>query len=77
MFKDAFSRDDQIELSRTIHDLNERVDCKIMLSNSKSSFINDLYSDFRRVETIKAKRMISCKGDGRGPIGELLIMNYG
>jgi len=46
-----------------------------MLSNSEHPLIKELYKDFE-IKIVKAKRMISCNGKGRGPINELVIKNY-
>ncbi len=49
----------------------------VMLSNSDTEFIRDLYdSAFFNLATVKAPRMINCKGDGRGVVNEVLITNY-
>lgn len=48
----------------------------MLLSNSNTEFIRELYKDFTIIE-IQAKRAINCKGDKRGKITELLIKgNY-
>jgi len=60
----------------------DQVGAYLMLSNSDpkntnpdDNFFDDLYKGFT-IERIKAKRMISSKGAGRGEINELLIRNY-
>lgn len=47
----------------------------LMQSNSDTTLIRALYYGFR-IETVRANRAINSKGDKRGPISELLIMNY-
>jgi len=47
----------------------------VMLSNSDTNFIKNLNEDFR-IETVKANRFINCIGNKRGPINELVILNY-
>ena len=46
-----------------------------MLSNSDTSFINDLYKNYKIIK-VKAKRNINSKADKRSPINEVIIMNY-
>lgn len=53
----------------------DRVRGYFMLSNSDTPFIRDLYKGFK-IEEVNASRSISCKGNGRGKTGELLIRNY-
>jgi DNA adenine methylase len=71
--RDSFSEDDQRTLFKVFDDLAKR-GCLLMQSNSATPLIKDLYSGYR-VEEIFAKRMISCKGDGRGAIKEVVILN--
>jgi DNA adenine methylase len=50
---------------------------KIMLSNSDTAFIRNLYSsNIWYIDTVQAPRMVNCKPDGRGAVNELLITNY-
>lgn len=73
--KHGFAIADQIRLSETVADLTKR-GCKVMLSNSSAPIIYDLYAgDYRLVE-MQARRNINSKGNRRGPVKELLILNY-
>ncbi len=72
--KNSFSEKDQERLMKTFKTLDSR-GCYVMLSNSYSDFIADLYSEFEP-ETILANRMINCKGDKRGKIKELVVKNW-
>ncbi|MBE2221209.1 MAG: DNA adenine methylase [Anaerolineae bacterium] len=73
--KDGFALADQIRLSETVDILTKR-NCKVMLSNSSAPIIYDLYAkDYRLVE-MQARRNINSKATHRGPIKELLILNY-
>ncbi|NTV40780.1 MAG: DNA adenine methylase [Candidatus Moranbacteria bacterium] len=72
--KDSFTKDDQLKLRDVFIELDKR-GCYVMLSNSHSPFINDIYKKYRR-ETVMANRAINCKASGRGKIKELLILNY-
>jgi len=72
--KDDFGLTQQEQLAKTFRELDTR-GCKVMLSNSATESIRSLYSGFR-TEKLKAIRAINSKPTGRGPIDELLIMNY-
>jgi DNA adenine methylase len=72
--KNAFRSEDQERLALTFRKLSRR-GCHVMLSNSDSEYVRDLYSKFH-IETVKANRAINCKGERRGAVNELLIMNY-
>jgi DNA adenine methylase len=70
----SFLEKDQSRLADVYRELDEK-GCKLMLSNSYSDFILELYSDYR-IEKVSAKRMINCNGNGRGAIAEAVILNY-
>ena len=70
----GFTKDDQIRLKCACDQLNNR-NVKFMLSNSDTSFINDLYKNYKIIK-VKAKRNINSKADKRSPINEVIIMNY-
>lgn len=72
--RDDFGEADQKRLAKTFRQLNKK-GCRVMLSNSCTPFIRKLYDGHRR-ERVFARRAISCKGDGRGGISELVILNY-
>jgi len=79
--KDGFSDDEQKRLADFFKDMDKQ-GAHLMLSNSdpknenpEDNFFDDLYKNFK-IERVKAKRAISCKGSGRGEITELLITNY-
>lgn len=72
--KDSFTESDQLKLRNIFLDLDKR-GCFVMLSNSCTGFIKDIYEGFRQ-EIVLANRSINCKASGRGKIKELLIMNY-
>ncbi len=73
--KSAFGRSEQERLFKVFKDLDRR-GCKVMLSNSDTRFIRDLYKNYKK-EDILATRRINAVGSGRGAIREVLIMNYG
>ncbi|MBF0344286.1 MAG: DNA adenine methylase [Nitrospirae bacterium] len=73
--KGDFSDNDQIELSEVFTALNEK-GCHVMLSNSNTEFIKDLYRGYN-IQEIEANRAINCKGDKRGRgLFEVLIKNW-
>ncbi|GAI43246.1 unnamed protein product, partial [marine sediment metagenome] len=71
--KNNFDKSSQINLFEVFKELNRR-GCYIMLSNSYSEFILDLYKDFK-IATLKAKRNINSNSQKRGLINEVLILN--
>jgi DNA adenine methylase len=73
--KNGFARADQIRLSETIADLTKR-GCNVMLSNSSAPIVYELYAEDYRLIEMQARRNINSKGNQRGPIKELLILNY-
>ena len=71
-----FTEKDHIRLARFCKRLHER-GVKVMLSNSKTEFIQKLYSlPIFKMHVIKAARMINCDTSARQKIEELLITNY-
>jgi DNA adenine methylase len=72
--KEDFSEKDQKRLATKFKELDDR-GCFIMLSNSCTDAIFELYQEFN-IHTVQATRMINCKAEGRGKIKELLITNY-
>lgn len=72
--REGFGPRDQEDLAAVYRALDRR-GCKVMLSNSSTAWLRELYQEYYQV-TLKAKRAINCKGNGRGVIDELLVMNY-
>jgi DNA adenine methylase len=70
----CFMEKDQQELAAAVRKLDKR-GCRVMLSNSDNEFVRDLY-DGLRIETVYATRAINCRGDRRGKISEVLVLNY-
>ena len=51
--------------------------CNVMLSNSATDFILDLYKDHKyTIETVSATRSINSNALKRGKINEVLVLNY-
>ncbi|MBW4577697.1 MAG: DNA adenine methylase [Aphanothece sp. CMT-3BRIN-NPC111] len=72
--RNAFSEHDQIRLRDIVGELAHR-NVKVMLSNSDSPFIRQLYRDFN-IYTISATRSINSKASNRGKISEILVTTY-
>ena len=72
--KESFSEVDQKRLATKVREL-DRKGCLLLLSNSDTKLVNDLYSKYTRLR-VRADRMINCVGTDRTGYHELLIMNY-
>ncbi|MDB5100705.1 MAG: adenine methylase [Cyanobacteria bacterium RYN_339] len=70
----SFSEADQAALRDTFRALADR-GCKVMLSNSDTPLIRDLYADFH-VEVVMAPRFVNRDATKRGPVSELVVRNY-
>lgn len=74
--KQGFDEADQRRLAATIDDLTTR-GCRVMLSNSSAPLVYELYDrPPYRLIPIHARRNINSQANGRGPVKELLILNY-
>ena len=74
--KYGFDLSQQKRLSNVFRALDGR-GCKVMLSNSDTRSVRELYSDFEKNTIIlDALRAINCKGANRSNHRELLICNY-
>lgn len=75
--KEGFLDKEQIELRDTAVELSKR-GCFVMLSNSDTPFINDIYSGIKdfHINKVEAGRAVNSKASGRGKITEVLIINY-
>ena len=72
----GFGEADQRRLADTIAQLTE-LGCDVMLSNSSAPLVYELYDNGRyHLHEISARRNINSKANGRGPVKELLILNY-
>ena len=72
----SFGRDEQRRLHNVCDDLTSR-GCKVLLSNSATDFIRELYGNANRysILDVEASRNINSVGASRGKISELLIFN--
>ena len=74
--KEPFLEPEQERLMEVFKELDER-GCKVMLSNSHTSFIMKLYDNYSDTTfTVSAGRSISCNAGRRGPVNELVVTNY-
>lgn len=65
---------EQTRLAHVYQELDRR-GCFLMLSNSNTPLIRELYAQYRIIE-VQTHRAINSNGNGRGKITELLIINY-
>jgi DNA adenine methylase len=72
--KDFFDLDAQKRLAKLFKVLDQK-GCKLLLSNSYSKEMLDLYKDFK-ITIVNAKRIINKNPDGRGNVKEILVRNY-
>jgi len=70
----GFTFTDQIRLSRVFRNLTKK-GVRVMLSNSKTEEIEELYEDFT-IHTTSAKRFINCDGNRRTGTEEIIVTNY-
>jgi DNA adenine methylase len=71
----SFGEKDQSDLADLYAKLDRR-GCLLMLSNSDTPLIRKLYAGFR-IHCVSARRMINSNGDKRGPVSEVVVLNYG
>jgi DNA adenine methylase len=72
--KGLFLEQDQRDLAEIFSRLDHKK-CLLMLSNSDTPLIRELYKKFT-IHEVQARRNINSKGDKRGFITELLICNF-
>ncbi len=74
---EGFFEKEQKELRDTFIELHKK-GCFVMLSNSDTEFINNLYKDINgvKINKIYAGRMVNADAKKRGKITEVLITNY-
>lgn len=63
------------ELLRDVFVELDRRRCKVMLSNSDTPLIHELYKGFR-IDRVAAPRAINCNAKKRGPVTEVVVRNY-
>jgi DNA adenine methylase len=72
--KDDFVEKDQIELSEVFRELDKK-GCFVMLSNSNTPLIKELYKNYN-IHEVQVARSINSKASGRSKISELVVTNY-
>jgi DNA adenine methylase len=70
----GFGREDQVQLANVFRKPADK-GCLVLLSNSDTPFIRELYSNFS-IKEVDVQRAINCKGSKRAGHKELLISNY-
>ncbi|MGT2800115.1 DNA adenine methylase [Streptococcus marmotae] len=71
---EGFSYKDQVRLRNTFKMLSEK-GAFVMLSNSSSPLVEELYQDFH-IHTVEAIRTNGAKTSSRGKISEIIVTNY-
>jgi DNA adenine methylase len=75
---DAFLEKEQKELCDVFKQLHDR-GCKVMLSNSDTPFIREIYGKLGsgiNIKTVQAGRNINSNSSGRGKVLEVVVVNY-
>ncbi len=72
--QDKFTTDDQRHLRDVFFALDRR-GCKVMLSNSDSPLIRELYAPWH-LTAVNASRAVNCNARKRGKVSELVVRNY-
>jgi DNA adenine methylase len=71
--RESFGEVDQRELAKVYRALDKK-GCLLMLSNSDTPLIRELYGDFC-IREVSARRNINSRAERRGPICELVVLN--
>lgn len=71
---EGFSYEDQVRLRDTFMKLDEK-GAYVMLSNSSSPIVEELYKDFY-IHKVEATRTNGAKSSSRGKISEIIVINY-
>jgi DNA adenine methylase len=71
---DGFNEKHQVLLKEVFKSLSDK-NCKVMLSNSDTPFINELYAEFN-IHKVYAGRAINSVASKRGMITEVVVTNY-
>ncbi len=72
--KDGFDKKDQVRL-KLFYDKLTKQNCKVILSNSFTDFILDLYKDYD-IKIISAYRYIGASSQSRVKVKEVLVLNF-
>lgn len=71
----GFGPGDQLRLRDAFVELAAR-GCRVLLSNSGTPEVEDLYARFP-IETVRARRSINSRADRRGAVDEVLVRSWG
>ena len=71
--RESFDEEAQRRLAAVYRELDGR-GCRLMLSNSHTELVRELYRGFRLVK-VQARRNINSRASGRGFIDEVLVLN--
>lgn len=71
---EGFSYEEQVRLRNTFKELTDR-GVYVMLSNSSSSLVEELYQGFN-IHFVEAQRTNGAKSSSRGKISEIIVTNY-
>ncbi len=72
--KESFLEKEQEKLANIFEQLDRR-GCLLMLSNSDTKFIRNLYKKWH-ITRVNAKRFINCIAEKRGDVSEVVVRNY-
>lgn len=73
--RDGFGYDEQVRLRNVACELDQR-GVHVMLSNSATEVVRDLYGSHFNIEQVLARRAINSDPNKRGKLSEFLITNY-
>ncbi|HEX8789421.1 MAG TPA: DNA adenine methylase [Polyangiaceae bacterium] len=71
----GFGPRDQERLASVVHALSDR-GVRVMLSNSDTPVVRDLYARYR-IDVVSAARSINSRANKRGKVAEVVVRNYG
>lgn len=71
--KNGFNIEDQERLRDACLEW-QRAGAHVIVSNSDTAFIRDLYADGFAIHQVHGRRSVNCRGSDRGPTPELLIV---
>jgi DNA adenine methylase len=73
--KGGFGEDEQRELAGVFDELTKRK-VNVLLSNSDTPFVVDLYRHIGVLEYVQATRAVNSRADRRGKVSEVLVSNF-
>jgi DNA adenine methylase len=72
---DFFSTEDHENLAEVIEELSKRK-VRVMLTLANAAHLHELYPESLHRKIIRSKSLISCNGNDRRGVGELVLTNY-